>query len=210
MQWYPRQNDRKHAHQNKTDRDRYIRLLLAACRTTEHPATGLSPNKLMFGREVNMPADLLYSFPKSVEPKVPHDFVIQLRDETYQTYHLERKSVGYAANRQKRDNGTRIDEHIYAVSDAVYEHRDSDRKQKAKYDGAIIVTKVGSPSIYDITDRGGSAIIHHDRLKPFRRNPPTKMDQIRGRKSTKLEPDIRLANQLFPKVNGTLRKHGER
>jgi hypothetical protein len=45
--------------------DLYIGMLMAEYRSTPHPATGYSPNMLMFGREVIMPNQLLFPLPSS-------------------------------------------------------------------------------------------------------------------------------------------------
>ena len=53
---------------NIYDLDVHIPLLTAVYRSTRHPATGFTPNKLMLGREVNLPIDILYPRPSSQEP----------------------------------------------------------------------------------------------------------------------------------------------
>ena len=60
---------------NKRNWDTHLDLLLAAYRLTVHPATGYSPNMLMFGRELNIPSDILYPFPKPEEPDDIHEYV---------------------------------------------------------------------------------------------------------------------------------------
>ena len=50
---------------NATNWDLYIGILMAEYRSTPHPATGYSPNMLMFGREVIMPNQLLFPLPSS-------------------------------------------------------------------------------------------------------------------------------------------------
>ena len=63
---------------NIYDWDVHIPLLTAAYRSTRHPATGFTPNKLMLGREVNLPIDILYPRPSSLEPLESHEYVAQL------------------------------------------------------------------------------------------------------------------------------------
>ena len=67
---------------NKNNWDKHLDLLLAAYRSTVHPATGYSPNMLMFGREVNIPSVILYPFPKPEEPDDIHEYVFELREKT--------------------------------------------------------------------------------------------------------------------------------
>ena len=60
---------------NKLDWDIHVPLLTAAYRSTVHPATGFTPNKLMLGREVNLPIDILYPRPAPQELSEVHEYV---------------------------------------------------------------------------------------------------------------------------------------
>ena len=103
---------------NSKNWDQYLGLLLAAYRATPHPGTGYSPNMLMFGREVNMPKDLLYPFPRPEEPckfinMTPHS-------ETGWKNVTMLPGKIYELRRQKRDCDNRIVEYTYKVGNMVY------------------------------------------------------------------------------------------
>ena len=53
---------KKFVSQHKQDWDQHLQLLVAAYRVSPHPATGFSPNYLMFGKEVNLPSYILFPF----------------------------------------------------------------------------------------------------------------------------------------------------
>ena len=72
---------KKFVDRNKTNWDKHLDLLLAAYSATPHPATGYSPNMLMFGREINIPSNILYPL-----------YVSELRDGLEETYHTVRKT----------------------------------------------------------------------------------------------------------------------
>ena len=63
---------------NQLDWDVHVPLLTSAYRSTVHPATGFTPNYLMFGREVNIPVDVLFPRPGNDEPKEIHVHGISL------------------------------------------------------------------------------------------------------------------------------------
>ena len=49
--------------QNQRDWHEHLASVMAAYRATVHEATGFTPNRLMFGREVTLPVDLVYELP---------------------------------------------------------------------------------------------------------------------------------------------------
>jgi len=55
-------------HQN--DWGEYIPLLILA-----HRSSGLTPSKIMFGREVNFPVDLVFGKPDKIKTLSPNEFV---------------------------------------------------------------------------------------------------------------------------------------
>ena len=113
---------RKFVDRNKNNWDtcKYLSLLLAAYRASSHPATGYTPNMLMFGREVNIASDILFPFPRPEEPSDVHEYVSELRDKLEECYHVARKNIKSAVERQKRDSDTRIVEYSYRKGDIVY------------------------------------------------------------------------------------------
>ena len=55
----------------------------------------------MFGREINIPSDILYPFPRPEEPENIHEYVHDLRDKMEECYHIVRKNLKSAAERKK-------------------------------------------------------------------------------------------------------------
>ncbi len=73
---------------NQRDWDLYLPLLTAAYRSTIHPATGYTPNMMMFGRAVHLPVDLLFPIPTMEIPENAVEYVTQLRARLEKCYHL--------------------------------------------------------------------------------------------------------------------------
>ena len=48
---------------------------------------------LMFGREVNIPSEILYPFPKPEEPEDIHEYVLELREKLENCYHMLRENL---------------------------------------------------------------------------------------------------------------------
>ena len=141
---------KKFVDHNKNNWDKHLDLLLSACRSTVYPATGYSPNMLMFGREINIPSDILYTFPRPEEPENIHEYVHDLRDKMEECYHIVRKNLKSAAERQKQDYDSRMVEYRYKKGDVVYKREGFGKKLDTKYKGPYIIIKCLSPSVYEI------------------------------------------------------------
>ena len=170
---------RKFVDKNLNNWDKYINLLLAAYRSTTHPATGYTPNMLMFGREVNLPSDLLYPFPKPEAPPNVHDYVMSMREQMEDCYYLAREALRETAERQKRDHDTRIVEKQYQKGDLVMKLTSIGSKFDSKYSGPYVITERLSPAIYKIRNRKKTSVVHHDRLKLFVGEKPKWVKSLR-------------------------------
>ena len=152
---------------NKLDWDIHVPLLTAAYRSTVHPATGFTPNKLMLGREVNLPIDILYPRPAPQELPEVHEYVLSLRNRMEECYDLARKCLKKAAERQDRDYDTRISENLYSPGDLVYKRSPIHKKLQRPWEGPLVIIKLLGGSIYRVSNKKKSQILHHDLLKPY-------------------------------------------
>jgi hypothetical protein len=60
------------------DWDKYIHLIMMAYRSSVHERTGISPCRMMFGHEINLPVDLVLGRP--FQEKVNENAPIYVRD----------------------------------------------------------------------------------------------------------------------------------
>lgn len=150
---------------NKTDWDQYIGLLMGAYRSTIHPATGFTPNYLMFGREVYLPNHIMYPFPKA-EPLNQSEYATKLRQTLEDVYIQARKNLQSNAVKQKRDYDSRLKENSFKVGSLVYKSNTFYRKLDAPWKGPYVIVEILSPVVYKIRDQRRTEVIHHDRLKP--------------------------------------------
>ncbi len=150
------------------DRDLY--LLAMALRSTEHRQTGFTPNRLMLGREVLQPVDLLLGLTETqLQRYEPYQWVQHLAKEASRAHHIARENLDASQLRQKRDYDLRLLEHTYEVGDLVYKRDTSTRvgissKLRAPWAGPYIVIR-STPPLYKIADKGKEYVLHHDRLK---------------------------------------------
>lgn len=161
---------RAYIHNRPREWDRYICFLTAAYRSTVHPATGFTPNFLMFGREVNLPIDLLYPLPKRNTTQDHSEYVRDLRGEMEECYAAAREALRRAAERQERVHDTRIRENEYHPGDLVLRSQPKAKKLESRWAGPFIVTKSLGGSLYRIANQNRAFVSHHDMLKPFLAN----------------------------------------
>ena len=65
---------------NQKDWDQHISLLLMAYRTATHESTGLTPAKMMMGRELRVPLDLLMGTPPESNQTSKPSYVEKLKE----------------------------------------------------------------------------------------------------------------------------------
>ena len=81
--------------------DEYLPFLSMAYRATPQDSTGLSPNFLMYGREVTMPVDVMIGPPED-QPVSEIDYVKRMQKKLTYAYDLARQNLKQAAERQSK------------------------------------------------------------------------------------------------------------
>lgn len=147
--------------------DIHLPLLTAAYRSTVHPATGYTPNFMMFGREVTLPVDLLFPLPDKEGAQDEVEYVHTLRHSLETAYQHARKCLKQAATVQKRDYDTRIKLQEYQIGDLVYKRNPRNKKLEVAWIGPLVVIKRINTALYQVATKGSSSILHHDLLKPY-------------------------------------------
>ena len=74
-----------------------------AYRSSCHDSTGVSPCKMMFGREVSLPVDLLFGLSPEHSDKNPLNFSYNLKLTLNEIHDIARKNMNKAADRQKHN-----------------------------------------------------------------------------------------------------------
>ncbi|GFS50456.1 retrovirus-related Pol polyprotein from transposon 412 [Trichonephila clavipes] len=85
---------------NQKDWDRKLSFFLLAYRIAVHETTGYSPSQMLFGRDLHLPADLLFSRPPDA-PLVPEEYIEKLQVRMEEMHHLARERIGMAAEKIK-------------------------------------------------------------------------------------------------------------
>ena len=108
------------------DWDKHLGCLAGAYRATIHETTGFTPNMLLMGREVRMPAQLTFECPVNTNYTCYGDYVEGLRLRMEKAHEVAREHLGKAAKHQKDAYDGKCVLHVYNPGDLVWNpHRTS-------------------------------------------------------------------------------------
>jgi len=156
----------------QNDWDDHLPYVAAALRASPSEATGYSPNFLMYGREVNTPADIAYGLlPPESEPCYD-DFVEEVRNKMVTAHDVVRDKLRIAAARNKRYYDLRVKYVPFKVGDLVFyynprKYAGRSEKWARKYTGPFRIVKELSPVTMLLqAQRGRKTFVSHvDKLK---------------------------------------------
>ena len=156
---------------NQTDWDVWVPQIAGALRASVSRSTGYTPNRLMLGKEVNMPASLMFSTVNAQEREKDKDgYVQKLEEKLLEVHSIARGTLRESQKRQKRDFDLQLQEHKYQEGDVVYildkaTEKGLSPKLSAPWKGPGMILKVLSPYVYRVQIGRSLAVINHDRLK---------------------------------------------
>lgn len=154
------------------DWDLHIPQIAGALRASVNRSTGFSANKLMLGREVNMPAALVFPVARK-EGVTPEGYVEQLQQDIAEAHQMARNQLKTSIKRMKRNYDLRIMTRAYEEGDAVYVLDTATIKGKCKklsppWKGPGVIAKKISAYLFRVKLRNAVCVMNHDRLKPCR------------------------------------------
>lgn len=159
---------------NQRDWETYLPLVMMAYRSSVHESTGYSPCLMMFGRDINLPVDLLYGKPPSENETTQIEYIDDTKRIMWEVHEHARENMSKASNRQKRQYDHRSNLSKYKSDDAVWLQVTSrvkgrSPKLQTRWDGPFFVVEALSDLVYKIQKTPNSAckVVHHDRLKPY-------------------------------------------
>lgn len=154
--------------------DRHLGCLAGAYRATIHESTGFSPNMLMFGREVKLPAQIMYNSPDDEEFTSYGDFVAKLRERMDKAHEVARQHLQQAAKRRKELYDAKACLHHFKVGDMVWYASDLQQfhitpKLRKTFMGPVVIVKKYSELTYmiQLDSKGSKKVVHHDKILPY-------------------------------------------
>ena len=157
--------------------DQNLGCLAAAYRATAHESTGMTPNLMMLGREVRLPAELVFGrTPVSDgEPQSYGEYVSMLRKRLEHAHDVARTHLEAATKRQKQYYDAGRTFHQFAEGDMVWYATESRQLQIAPklrnpFDGPFLILKKYNDLNYrlQLDARGTQRVVHYNKLKPYK------------------------------------------
>ena len=129
--------------------DRHLGCLAAAYRASRHESSNMTPNMLMLGREVRLPAEIMFgSGTNHVGEEITSygDYVDKLRERMQKAHELTRQHLNKVAERQKKDHDFKINVNHYKPGSLVWYRSDKNQlhitpKLRCAYEGPFLVLK---------------------------------------------------------------------
>jgi transposase InsO family protein len=151
-------------------------LLMLAYRSSVHDSTKFTPNFLMFGRELQLPADIMYGVSHiQNSPKPVTEYVQELQEDAEHVFDLVRRNLKKASVSQKKQYDVHSkDKHKFAVDDVVWFYDPTKKKGLSpklmtKWKGPVKITKKVTDVVRTVVldSKGTTRTVHVDRLKPY-------------------------------------------
>ncbi|CAG2194672.1 Transposon Ty3-G Gag-Pol polyprotein,Transposon Ty3-I Gag-Pol polyprotein,Leucine-rich repeat-containing protein 43 [Mytilus edulis] len=152
--------------------DCLLPYVMMAYRSAQHETTGCTPNRMMLGREVATPVDLMYDVPDYLK-KIPQNrWAWELQERMEEAHHFVRKHVGQEMVRQKKYYDKQLNWCKFRKDDQVYvffpiRKAGHSPKFTSYWRGPFRVLKEYSDVNYLINcgRRGRPQVIHVDRMR---------------------------------------------
>lgn len=99
--------------ESQKDWDEFMPQLACTLRSSVNRNTGMTPNKMMLGREVNLPADLVFKPIVEETFESEEEYVTKLRENMREAHEVARRQLQTSQEMRKRDYDTNMKQFEY-------------------------------------------------------------------------------------------------
>ena len=165
------------------DWDLHLSCLAGAYNATPHESTKMTPNLLTMGREVRLPANVVYGHKEVMYDDVPSkaEFVANVQEKMWHAQELARRYLGCSSKRSKEMYDAKLSFHPYKVGDIVWFLQESRKvgvcpKLEKTYDGPFVIKQKMSDLnfLLQMDANGQERLVHHNKLKLYEGQCPPK------------------------------------
>lgn len=155
----------------RNDWDNHLPYLLMAYRASVNDSTGVSPFKMMYGREMSYPIDVIAGIPNSNKHFCPVEYIQWLNHTFTVTFNFARDNLLKAATRQKNNYDRGLKPRNFKVGDFVWRWYPptANLKLGLGWMGPYKILEKLTEVTYKIQETPDSRVIivHVDHLKPY-------------------------------------------
>ena len=161
---------------NQKDWDEHLQYVMLAYRSSVQESTNFTPSKLMFGRQVRLPVDLMYGNPPSHNPANDLPTFVQNQKERMEVIHEQvRDNLRVTSERQKRTYDHNSSRRNFVTGQTVWYYYPARKKGispkfQSFWKGPYAIVEQISDILYRIKPEGHQKspfIVHVDKLKPY-------------------------------------------
>lgn len=159
--------------EHQRDWDQHLPLFLMAYRAAIHDTTGQTPSRVVFGREIRLPCDLLFGTPAR-EPLEVNNYVDEVRETLLNVHELVRDNIKMASEKMKNRYDLRTNSQGFKEGDLVWLHNPQRKKGRSPklhpaWEGPYTVISKINDVVYRIqkTPRTKMKVVHLDRLARY-------------------------------------------
>ena len=169
-----------------TNWDEQLPYVLLAYRSSVHASTGATPYSMLYGREANLPVDLMFPSSKTFEAQeyCGPRYVEWVRRAIASAHDFARQHLEKSAVRQKRGYDVYAKDRVPFVEGDLVRYYHYPTRQANKFGlpwlGPYEVIKKIGPVDYQIRLQSNprkESIVHVDKLKPYEASPETESDE---------------------------------
>ncbi|CAC5420030.1 unnamed protein product [Mytilus coruscus] len=105
---------------HQKDWDKFVPILMMAYRSAEHESTGVSPCRMMYGREINLPVDLLFGKSPDGPKSSISDFVNDLEHTLLTVHEFARTNLNFASDVMEKNYDHNIHSKLFNPGGPVW------------------------------------------------------------------------------------------
>lgn len=175
--------------------DRHLGCLAAAYRATPHEATSMTPNMLMLGKEVRLPAQVMFGSNSSESEVTSYGaYVDSLRSRMQHAHDIARENLKTSGKHQKTNYDGKAMLQKYVPGDYVWclnEKVGKNPKLYFPYVGPylVVVKQLDLNFWIQCIPKGEPRLIHHNKLKPYEGTTRFKWAALDRARNKKYLPD---------------------
>ena len=154
----------------QNDWDEFLPQIASAIRAAVNRSTGYTPNRLMLGREINTPAELVIPGAES-RIETPNEYLRNLEKQIHLAHETARDTLKVKLKRAKRDYDLKVRTQSFDNGEAVLYLDKSSRSGRCKkltpiWAGPGVITSKMSSSLFKVRFKNRETkVLHHDMLK---------------------------------------------
>ena len=168
----------------QTDWDLHLGCLARAYRATPNESTKLTPNLFTMGREVRLPAKLIFGSKNGcdgLETTSYGDYIDCLQEKMQHVHRIARRHISSAAQRNKEIYDTKVALNKYSVGSVIWYLSEATCRQVGEcqklmrvYEGPYLIVKKYSEInfLLQLDKKRKTRVTHHNKLKPYEGDDP--------------------------------------